>query len=98
MIDEDDSDTDEPLRKKSKPLIKTTLEFESDLYSATNYHPILSEESRAVAELDNVKGLDGHLDEKTFFLKTRTLQRHCLDMPIKEQIQKFPWLKNVSIC
>ena len=91
-------DSDEPASKKSKrTTVKNNLDHESDLYSATNYCPELSEEAKAIAEIDCQQGLDKIIDEFTFFMKTRGLQRSYLDLTFKELIEKFPWLTNVSI-
>ena len=91
-------DSDEPASKKSKrTTVKNNLDHESDLYLATNYSVELSEEARAIAEIDCQQGLDKIIDEQTFYYKTRGLQRSYLDSTFKEQIEKFTWLTNVSI-
>ena len=87
----------QPATKKAKQALRKNTDHESDFYSASNYYPILSEEAKAIAETDCQQGLDKILDEQTFYVKTRALQRFHLESTVGDQIHNFPWLKNVCI-
>ena len=89
--------SDEPATKKAKQALRKNTDHESDLYSASNYYPVLNKEAKAIAETDCQQGLDKILDEQTFYVKTRALQRFHLESTVGDQIHNFPRLKNVCI-
>ena len=67
-----------------------------DQYEATNYHVRLSADEKMMAENDLLNAKETPIDEKSLYLKTRALQRNCFESePVKDQMDKFPWLKNV---
>ena len=85
-----------PPGKKSRSL---TGGFQGmDQYEATNYHVKLSAEEKMMAENDLSNAKETPIDDRSLYLKTRALQRNCFESEsVKDQMDKFPWLKNVRI-
>ena len=90
-------------KNENEPVAKSTrldegtksLNHDTDLFSATNYFTTLNDDEKLLAESDREKGLM-EFTEAELYLKTRALQRHYLNETVEVQIDKFPWLQNVS--
>lgn len=97
-----ESNENDDLEEENAP--NDSNESKKDLYflmfEATNYLPTLSEAERQIAEnaLETAQTSEnGSWEElRNLYIATRQLQRHSLDLTLKEQFNKFKWLRDVS--
>ena len=77
-----------------------------DMYSASNYKPIISAEERAIqesiiekAEVEKAAGKQFYFDQlRKFFDDTKVLHRHLVEeLTISELMERCFWLNEVSI-